>query len=371
MDTRLHFETKQPCGTFVLLTSDFSGIGGIQQTGRDAWSALTQWADGMGRSRCGLVSFADTVPPTLQSDAHIVGARGSVVRALWSGAVTRWHPRLLLCWHINLLPLALLLRSRGTKVLAFLHGIEAWRKLKLRTRFSARCVTQFLSNSDFTWRRFLECNPRFATISHRTVTLGLGEPLNGDGSACCGSPTAQAALMIARLSPTEDYKGHREMISCWPLVLQQLPAAQLWVAGDGDLRPELRRLTNLMGLTESVRFLGSVSEPEKESLIHRSRCLAMPSRAEGFGLVYLEAMRRGRPCLVSDRDAGREVVNPPEAGLSVNPDDPEALAGAVVRLLTEGPEWERWSRQARERYERHYTAGRFRQRLISACSEHL
>ncbi len=77
----------------------------------------------------------------------------------------------------------------------------------------------------------------------------------------------------------------------------------------------------------SISFLGRITEEEKQDRLDRCQCLAMPSRAEGFGLVYLEAMRMGRPCMVSTTDAAREVVNPPEAGLAVDPDDTEAVAG--------------------------------------------
>jgi glycosyltransferase involved in cell wall biosynthesis len=92
----------------------------------------------------------------------------------------------------------------------------------------------------------------------------------------------------------------------------------------------------------------------------------MPSRGEGFGLVYLEAMRLGRPCLVSNCDAGREVVNPPEAGLAVDPADASSLADGVCRLLADGPEWHRLSQAARRRYEREFTAEHFQRRLIAA-----
>jgi glycosyltransferase involved in cell wall biosynthesis len=121
-------------------------------------------------------------------------------------------------------------------------------------------------------------------------------------------------------------------------------------------------------LAERVRFFGAVSEAGKEELLARCRCLAMPSRGEGFGLVYLEAMRMGRPCLVSNDDAGREVVNPPQAGLAVNLGDPQLLSRAIVELLTPGARWESWSAQARLRYETQFTAEHFRQRLLSAFS---
>jgi phosphatidylinositol alpha-1,6-mannosyltransferase len=122
------------------------------------------------------------------------------------------------------------------------------------------------------------------------------------------------------------------------------------------------------GLREKVRFWGWVSEAKKRELLAHCRCLALPSRGEGFGLVYLEAMRLGRPCLVSTLDAGREVVHPPEAGLAADPQRPEELAEAVCRLLSHGPAWVAWSHQARERYATHFTARHFQDRLLAALS---
>src|SRR5262249_44880706 len=129
---------------------------------------------------------------------------------------------------------------------------------------------------------------------------------------------------------------------------------------------ELEASAKSLGLADTVHFLGRVSEEKKLELLQRCRCLALPSRGEGFGLVYLEAMRLGRPCLVSNCDAGREVVNPPEAGLAANPQDPKELGEAICKLLTVGPVWEEWCRNARERYEHSFTAAHFQQRMLEA-----
>ena len=120
----------------------------------------------------------------------------------------------------------------------------------------------------------------------------------------------------------------------------------------------------------AIRFHGQVSNVEKGRLLGQCRSLAMPSRGEGFGLVYVEAMRMGRPCIVSNVDAGREVINPPEAGLSVDPDNPGEIADAVVRMLRSEEEWAGWSRQARSRYESRFTATHFQQRLLNAVFGH-
>jgi glycosyltransferase involved in cell wall biosynthesis len=92
----------------------------------------------------------------------------------------------------------------------------------------------------------------------------------------------------------------------------------------------------------------------------------MPGHSEGFGLVYIEAMRQGRPCLVSMLDAGREIVRPPEAGLAVDPENRDELVDGLCRLLLPTNEWDQWSRQARQRYEEVFTAAHFQSRLETA-----
>ncbi|GIW56727.1 MAG: hypothetical protein KatS3mg082_3131 [Nitrospiraceae bacterium] len=272
---------------------------------------------------------------------------------------------LILVWHLGLLKLLPFLSARRAPVVLFLHGVEAWRPTGWIGRKLLDAVDLFLANSRHTWERFVACNPRCRGRPFRVVPLGIGNP--------CGAPVRRdreaAALVLGRMARTEDYKGHRELLEAWPHIMARIPEAQLWIAGDGDLRPELERLARKRGVQDRVTFFGFVTDEEKAELLSRCRCLAMPSRGEGFGLVYLEAMRVGTPCLVSTLDAGREVVNPPEAGLAVDPSDSRGLADAVCRLLMPGPDWERWSRRARERYERQYTAAHFQQRLLEALDE--
>jgi phosphatidylinositol alpha-1,6-mannosyltransferase len=213
--------------------------------------------------------------------------------------------------------------------------------------------------SDYTWIRFAQANPAISTLPHITVHLGLGEPVAA--TDLLPPDDRPIALMISRLDKSERYKGHTEVIECWPEVRAQLSDAELWIVGDGGLRRQLERAAG-----QGIRFWGIVSEQRKSDLIARSRALLMPSRKEGFGLVYLEAMRMGRPSLVSIFDAGREVIEPPDAGLAVDPADRPALTEAVLRMLRPGDEWMGWSRRARARYEAHYTARAYHRRIVAA-----
>jgi phosphatidylinositol alpha-1,6-mannosyltransferase len=317
-------------------------LGGVQASGRDAWQGIVNQ---IGEQRACFLGYDPGASKT---------------RAGLAALAKRRRGGILLVWHLNLLKLAPLVAGAGARVVVFLHGIEAWRQPDALTRWALGKVNLFLSNSDHTWERFAAFNPAFRGIPHATVHLGAGTSLETIPSTPAGKP---AALMLGRMLRSEDYKGHRQMIEAWPRVLAAVPGAELWIAGDGDLRPDLEQLARRQN---GIRFFGQISEELKQDLIARCRCLAMPSLGEGFGLVYLEAMRMGRPCLVSDRDAGREVVNPPEAGLAVNPEDSLQLAGAVGRLLTFGSEWDRWSAAARRRFESRFTADHFRQRLNQA-----
>ncbi len=349
-------------GVFPALTSS---RGGVQISGRTAWEGIAaRWQNPF--DACVLFRYGERDGEWRPGTAAV--AARSRLGTIWAALGRRWPADAVLVWHLSLLRLLPFFRLRGARVVLFLHGVEAWRGSAWSTRRLLPRVHLFLSNSEHTWRRFVDAHPRYVGAVHRTVHLGIGTPVAGGIPSPAHPPIA---LMVGRLRRGEDYKGHREMIAAWPLVLERLPDAELWIVGDGDLRPDLEKLVRARCLESRIRFLGEVPEQDKEGLFARCRCLVMPSREEGFGLVYVEAMRMGRPCLVSTVDAGREVVNPPEAGLAADPADVSQLADATYRLLSDGSEWHAWSQGARRRYEAYFTAERFQDCLVSAVARPL
>jgi glycosyltransferase involved in cell wall biosynthesis len=347
------------------LFPSFETVGGVQASGGVAWRGIMRSTDAAFGERY-LVSYEpDGVQAGLASDRRklVVSSRiGAAVAAIRH----RWPVKLVLVWHLDLLKYLVLLRPSGARTVLFLHGIEAWRRPTAAVRMLLPRVDLFLANSDHTWARFASRVPTCVHRPHRTVHLGIGQPVRCDVADPSGTPIA---LMVGRLARAEDYKGHREVIAAWPYVAQRVPGAELWIVGDGDLRGDLEAAARQRDLGNLVRFMGTLPESAKEDALIRSRCLLMPSLAEGFGLVYLEAMRLGRPCLVSTVDAGREVVDPPEAGLAADPGEPGQVVDAICRLLTPGAEWDGWSHRARHRYEQHFTAAHFESRLVTALSD--
>ena len=328
-------------------------VGGIQESARSAWAAIAA------NTQAELLCYG-------RSDGRRFALHDSRLGTILAAKSIKFDVDLAVVWQIGLLKLLPFVSGRPRKIALFLHGIEAWKEQDYLTERLCKRVDVFWTNSDYTWRRFIFFNPVVSDRSHRTVALGLKKPVRP-----LKPPNAEfpITLMLSRLMKSEDYKGHRELINAWPLVLARIPSAELWIVGGGDLAPELKTLAKNVGVSHKVKFWGKVSEEQKERLIELSRCLALPSRAEGFGLVYLEAMRLGRPCLVSNVDAGREVVNPPSAGLAADPNSLKELSEAICRLISDGEEWEQWSKLARERYEANFTVDCFQDRLLRECAD--
>lgn len=100
---------------------------------------------------------------------------------------------------------------------------------------------------------------------------------------------------------------------------------------DGAQVPSLRRLAADLGVSDHVDLTGKIGDEERDRLYAGATAVVFPSRAEGFGFAALEAMARGIPVIASNRTSLPEVVG--DAGVLVDPDRPEDLAGAMVRVV--------------------------------------
>jgi phosphatidylinositol alpha-1,6-mannosyltransferase len=164
----------------------------------------------------------------------------------------------------------------------------------------------------------------------------------------------------------ERYKGHDEVLDAWGGVLARVPEAVLVFAGEGDDEPRLRRKAAHLNIESSVRFAGFVSDADLHALYDEAAVFAMPSRNEGFGLVYLEAMSHGVPCIGSTADAAREVIQDGVTGFLVHQQDRSALTDRIVRLLSDESRRREMGMAGRARVETLYSYARFRDGMIEA-----
>jgi glycosyltransferase involved in cell wall biosynthesis len=143
-------------------------------------------------------------------------------------------------------------------------------------------------------------------------------------------PPEPRLLAVGRLIPI---KGLDTLLRAVAAARTEVPALTLELAGAGPEEDDLRRLAAELGLDEAVRFLGPVTPIGP--VYERALAVVVPSRGEGFGMVALEAMERGRAVVASRVGGLPEVVVPGETGLLVPPDDLEALRAALVTVASD------------------------------------
>jgi len=182
-----------------------------------------------------------------------------------------------------------------------------------------------------------------------------------DVASAEGSP----ALIVARMSADERYKGHDELLELWPGLLARTPGARLVVAGDGNDRQRLESRARSLGLSHAVTFVGRVSDTGLAALYDQCRFLVMPSRDEGFGLVFVEAMRAARACIGAP-GAAAEIIQHDATGLIVDPASPDDLSSAVSRLFDEPATCCRFGTAGRQRFLSTFTDVCFQARFARA-----
>jgi glycosyltransferase involved in cell wall biosynthesis len=110
-------------------------------------------------------------------------------------------------------------------------------------------------------------------------------------------------------------------------------AFQGWIVGDGPCRRDWERLRNDLALQGHVEFLGTISRQELADRYRRCAVFCLPSRQEGFGIVFLEAMANGKPIVAARAAAVPETVADGEVGILANSNDPDDFAQSVATLL--------------------------------------
>jgi rhamnosyl/mannosyltransferase len=144
------------------------------------------------------------------------------------------------------------------------------------------------------------------------------------------------------------------------------------IVGEGPMAQEWRHLAERLGVADRATFLGKISDAERRILLHACEVLVLPSidRREAFGIAQLEAMACGKPVVSSDLPTGVRFVNRDgETGLLVPPGNPEALAAAVSRLLTDSTLRMRLGQTARERVIRDFSVERMVKQTIEVYSQ--
>jgi glycosyltransferase involved in cell wall biosynthesis len=201
--------------------------------------------------------------------------------------------------------------------------------------------------------RYLAASEGFDPASFEVVHYGI------EAGAPPPPPPGEPRLaVVGRLIPI---KGHEVLLRALARAREQLPNLTLEIAGDGPLEPELRASVARLDLGAHVSFLGRVAPPAP--VFERAEVVVVPSFGEGFGMVALEAMERGRAVVASEVGGLPEIVEDGRTGLLVPSGDAEALARAIVAVAGEPAHAAAMGAAGRERAYGHFSQERCTDRI--------
>jgi len=294
-------------------------------------------------------------------DGDVLGAGGRASRLVafaMRSALSADRSTTVVVNHLHLAPAALAFAARGASLVTIVHGVEAWQPLTWLQRVALDRSERIVAVSAYSRDRFRAANPYFAQRRIDVCHLGLEPIVTSQGPA----EWVPSALIVGRMARDERYKGHDLLIDIWPDVASDVPGAVLRVVGDGDDRPRLEQKAATMNLGAHIEFLGRISDEQLACEYQRCTAVVMPSRGEGFGLVFIEAMRAARGC-IGGHGSASEIIVDGDTGFVVDPENGADVRQAVVRMLRDRTGTATMGIRGRARFLQHFTEDHFRRRL--------
>lgn len=338
--------TAQILGLFPQL----AGFGGVQQAGRMTAAALHQIALAHGWTD-ELLSLNDGARA---HDLEVDGAKLSFsgfgrekLRFALAGIRRVRSSRergqcVLLAAHPYLAVPARVIQTLASniKTVVMTHGVEVWHPLPIYRRSALRHATLVLAPSRDTMEKLISTqgislqrvrklawplDPDFLRLAAESAALSLP----------AGFPVGRVVLTVGRWSASEKYKGTEYLIQALAQLRAAVPDLHLVAVGSGDDLSRLKQVAADSSAAHCVHFLEALSREQLAACYANAEVFALPSAAEGFGLVFLEAMAFAKPIVAAAAGGAIDLVEDGVNGVLVPPADTQRLATALTVLLSD------------------------------------
>ena len=243
--------------------------------------------------------------------------------------------------------LARLAKALGFKIVIHLHGAQfdqfyekecdSKRQSQVQQLFYLADSTVVLGHK---WRDWLYS--KFPSVRNVRIIYNPGPEHVAQHCPDGG----QTIVFLGRLG---ERKGVSDLINALPLVAAQIPDINMIFGGDGDIS-YYQQLAEKSGVSSKARFIGWVGPQEKFSLLASASVFVLPSYNEGFPVGIIEAMACEVPVVASTVGGIPDAITHEKEGLLIEPGDRAALAGALIRLLTDKELAQRLSANAKQKY---------------------
>ena len=362
------------------LFPELDAPGGVQRAGRHLAAVLTEFAGSRGME-CRLLSLNDS--PELHR--MVLGGREFVFTgcdrskgrfAMTAIRTARRKAKLVVAAHPNLGPVVQAMKFVAPRMKSIIctHGVDVWEPLSGLRRRALRRSNLVLAPSRDT-AEHVATEQGVARVRIRVLPWALDpqfEALLAPGARTAPPrefPAGRVILTVGRWLATERYKGMDTLITALPRLLTRWPELQLVLVGTGDDRAWLEDLTEKNGVLRHVHFLTGLNYSELAACYSACEIFALPSRGEGFGLVYLEAMACGKPVIGGAHGGAPEIIEDGVTGYVVPHGDPIHLATCIEALLKDPEHAKEMGARGRRRTEHEFRFNTFAKSLKKILRE--
>jgi len=356
----------------LMLVSDaYGGYGGIAKFNRDFISglvAMPECAEVIVIPRL-VMGQTEPIPPRVKFLMDTAESKLRFVTTTLKHTVSGTF-NIVFVAHINFAPFAVLIgKLLAAKTVLTIYGIDAWNTHRNPlVRNCLQFLDSIISISEITLQRFngwASLDQRYIHLLPPAVDLSQFTP---------GPKPVELArqlelkdrlvlLTLGRLASEERYKGFDEVIEALPELTRKFPNISYLICGDGPDRARLEEKARTLGVGGRVVFAGFVPEARKVEYYRLADAYVMPSRGEGFGIVFLEALACGLPVMGSTMDGSREALLNGELGILVDPENAIQVQEGITQTLTQ-------HKDVSDKLE-HYSTQAFNRRLHGIVAETL
>ena len=364
----------------VGLFPQLTGAGGIQRSGCLTAFAMASFAAQRGEKYHFLTLTDPAGDGSLGAGSlqiRFTGCGGSKPRFLSAacGLALR-QPVIVLALHPNLAPVvaAMKLLAPGMRSAIVVHGVEVWTPLPAIRRWSLQSADRILAPSEDTLSRALR-EQRIFPGKGRKLAWSLDPGCDPKPQLSAGSPLprgfpkGRVILTVGRWDASEAYKGADHLIAAMPILSKAFSDLHLVAVGEGSDLPRLQSLARESAASERIHFLPFIAHDRLPNAYGHCTIFAMPSRGEGFGLVFIEAMACGKPVIGGNHGGTPGVIDDGVNGYLVRYGDVGQLVDRLTRLLSDDSLRQSMGAQALAKVQRDFTFARFSAGLSAIFEE--
>ena len=335
-------------GTLLLTLNMFSATGGIEKVSRVVGKSLYDISSEQRGESVKIFSMYDHQADVDQRYFPAVIFRGfkkNKWRFVYHSFIIGIKSRQVVLSHSNLLLPGFLIKifSPKTKLILLAHGIEVWNQFSFVKKMMLGKCSGIVAVSHFTKNKIASVhrlsNNRVSVLNN-CLNPFLELPINNGKDESLlhqyGLSTQDKVLMtLTRLSFKEQYKGYDNVLYAIKMLIIKYPSIKYLLVGKYD-QAEFERLKVIiaeLNLQSQIIFTGFISDNELAAHYSIADLYIMPSKKEGFGLVFIEAMYYGKPVIAGNLDGSVDALGNGDFGLLVNPNEVIEIAGAINKVL--------------------------------------